>query len=130
MQPRIRPVPRQPCAAWLLAFGLFAMAMTAMGGFGAMRPHAPGNGFYVEICSARGTGLTGLALPSGESSLPPGSQPDCCQLCAASAPLMLAGTALAVAPGPAIGSTRSAEPVSRPAAIARLSHPPRGPPAA
>lgn len=130
MPPRIRSVPRQTRAAWLFAMGLFAMAMTAMGGFGAMRPHAPGNGFYVEICSARGAGLIGLALPSGERSLPPGSQSDCCQLCAASAPLMLAGTALAMPPGPAIRAIRSVDPVSRPAAIARLSHPPRGPPAA
>jgi hypothetical protein len=130
MKPRIRPVPRQARAAWLLAFGLFAMAMTAMGGVGLMQTHAAGGGFLVEICSARGAGRIEFVPQSGESSLPAGSHSDCCQLCATSAPLLLADASLAVPPAPALGDTLAANPVSRLVASARLSHPPRGPPSA
>jgi hypothetical protein len=129
MQPRIRS-PRQSKAAWLLAFGLFAMAMTAMGGTGLMRATAAGGGFFVEICSAKGAGRIEIALPSGESSTPAGGHSDCCQLCAASAPLLLVGAMLDLSPAPAFGGVRFASLVSRPAAIERLSHPPRGPPSA
>lgn len=122
MQPRIRPVPRQARAAWLFALGLFAMAMTAMGGTGVLRPHAAGNGFYVEVCSAKGA----RSVPG----LPAGSHSDCCQLCTTGASLLLADFTLAVPQAPEFAEVRFAEPVSRPGAMARLSHPPRGPPSA
>ena len=126
MPPRIRSVPRQTRAAWLFAMGLFAMAMTAMGGTGVLRTHTAGTGFFVEICSAKGARSV-PGQPSGEHSLP-GSHSDCCQLCATGAPLLLADATLALPPAPEFAQVRFAEPVSRPGAMARLSHPPRGPP--
>lgn len=129
MPPRIRSVPRQTRAAWLFAMGLFAMAMTAMGGTGVLRTHIAGTGFFVEICSAKGARSV-PGQPSGEHSLPAGSHSDCCQLCATGAPLLLADAALAVPPAREFAQVRFAEPVSRPGAMARLSHPPRGPPSA
>jgi hypothetical protein len=130
MKPSILPVPRQARAAWLLACGLFAIAMTAMGGVGLMRTHAAGGGFLVEICSAKGAGRIEFVSQSGERSLPGGSHSDCCQLCATGAPLLLADATLVVPTAPVLGDTLSADPVSRPAASARLSHAPRGPPSA
>ncbi len=128
MPPRIRPVPRQARAAWLFAMGLLAMAMTAMGGTGVLRTHTAGTGFFVEICSAKGTRSV-PGLPSGEHSLP-GSQPDCCQLCATGAPLLLADATLALPPAPEFAEVRFAEPVFPRRAVTHLSHPPRGPPSA
>ncbi len=130
MQPRNRPVSRQANATWLFAFGLFAMAMTAIGGTGLMRTHGVDGGFFVEICSVKGASRIEFVLPSGESSTPAGSHSDCCLLCATSASLLLSGTTLGVPPAPAFGRARFASPVSRSAAVARLSHSPRGPPSA
>ena len=130
MQTCIRPVPRQAHAAWLLAFGLFAMAMTAVGGTGLLRSHGAGGGFFVEICSSKGANRIDLALSSGKSSLPESGHQDCCQLCATSAPLLLGDTALRVPSVPVFGGARFASLVSHPAATERLLHPPRGPPSA
>ena len=130
MQARLRPVPRQLHAAWLFAFGLFAMAMTAMGGTGLMRTHGAGGSFFVEMCSSKGAGRIDLALQSGNSSLPESVHQDCCQLCATNAPLLRADSTLDLPSAPVFGSARFASLVSRPAALAWLSHPPRGPPSA
>ncbi len=130
MQTCIRPVPRQAHAAWLLAFGLFAMAMTAVGGTGLLRSHGAGGGFFVEICSGKGANRIDFALSSGKSSSPQSGHQDCCQLCAASAPLLLGDATLGVPSAPVFGRARFAGLVVRSAALARPSHPPRGPPSA
>jgi hypothetical protein len=130
MQNRIRPFPRPPHAAWLLAFGLFAMAMSAMGGTGLLRTHAADGGFFVEICSSTGAGRIDLARQSGKSSLPESGGQDCCQLCATAASLLLSDVTLGAPPAPAFGRANFSAPLLRPAVIAWLSHPPRGPPTA
>ena len=128
---RFRPLRHSP--AWLLAIGLFAMAMQTMGGSGLMPRMAAGGGFQVEICTSKGVGKLAVAPQSGQTSLPDvpdvGHQ-DCCTLCVASAPLLPAGAAPGVPPAPTFRSIFVANPFPRPSAAAWLSHPPRGPPQA
>ena len=115
-------------AAWLFAIGLFAMAMHAFGGSGIMRPNSVASGFYAEICTSQG--LSKLD-PSGQSGIPPlpdGGHHDCCKLCVASAPLLPVDAVLGVPPAPTVAKVFFAACRLRPAAIARLSKPPRGPP--
>jgi Protein of unknown function (DUF2946) len=125
---RFRPLRHSP--AWLLAIGLFAMAMQAMGGSGLMPRMAAGGGFQVEICTSKGVGKPAVAPQPGQTSLPDAGHQDCCTLCVASAPLLPAGTAPGVPPAPTFHAVLVANPLLAPSAIARLSHPPRGPPQA
>ena len=74
---RFRPLRHSP--AWLLAIGLFAMALQAMGGSGLMLRHA-GGGLQMEICTGKGmlragstTSLRGLVDAAGDEI-------DCCEL--------------------------------------------------
>jgi hypothetical protein len=127
-----RPFRHSP--AWLLAIGLFAMAMQAMGGIGLMPRLAAGGGVHMEICTSKGVSKFVVALQSGQTSLPTNvpdaGHQDCCTLCAASAPLLLADAVLGVPPAPTFRSAlRTSRPLSPPA-LAWLSHPPRGPPQA
>jgi hypothetical protein len=128
---RFRPFRHSP--AWLLAIGLFAMAMQAMGGIGLMPRMAAGGGFVVEICTSKGVAKLAAASQPGKTSLPnvpvAGHQ-DCCTLCASSAPLLLADAALGVLPAPTFRGIFVANPSPRLPAVAWLSHPPRGPPQA
>ena len=125
---RFRPF--RHSAAWLLAIGLFAMAMQAMGGIGLMPRVSAGGGFQMEICTAKGVGKLTLASQSGQTSVPDAGHQDCCTLCVASAPLLPADTALGVPPAPTFRSSFVASSILSPSARAWLSHPPRGPPQA
>ena len=124
---RFRPFRHSP--AWLLAIGLFAMALQAMGGVGLM-PRVAAGGVQMEICTSKGVSKLAVALQSGQTSLPDGGHQDCCTLCAASAPLLLADSALGVPPAPTFRSGLVASRSLSPSALAWLSHPPRGPPQA
>lgn len=125
---RFRPF--RHSSAWLLAIGLFAMALQAMGGSGLMPRVSAGAGFELEICTSKGVGKLAAASQSGRTSLPDAGHRDCCTLCAASAPLLLADAVLGVPPAPSFRGDFVAKPVPRLSAIAWLSHPPRGPPQA
>jgi hypothetical protein len=125
---RFRPFRHSP--AWLLAIGLFAMAIQAMGGSGLMPRVAAGGGFQMEICTSKGVSKPVVASQSGQTSLPDGGHQDCCTLCAASAPLLLSAVALGVPPAPTFRGAFVASPFPRHSATAWLSHPPRGPPQA
>ncbi|MDO8788608.1 MAG: DUF2946 family protein [Sulfuritalea sp.] len=117
-------------AAWLLACGLFAMAMQALGGNGLMRQHSVAGGFYAEICTAAGLSKVDPARQSGSTSLPDSAHSDCCKLCAASSPLLAGDAVLGVPPAPTFRSVLFASPFSHSSAFSRLSPPPRGPPTA
>lgn len=115
-------------AAWLLACGLFAMAMQAFGAIGLMRQNSAAGGFHTEICTSKGLSKMDPALQSGNTSLPDNSHPDCCKLCAASVPLLAVDAVLGVPPAPTFAKLFFEIRSLRPAAFARVSHPPRGPP--
>lgn len=131
---RFRPF--RHSSAWLLAIGLFAMALQAMGGIGLMPRAAAGGGVQMEICTSKGVGKLAAAVQSGQTSLPnvpnvpDAGHQDCCTLCAASAPLLLADAAIGVPPAPTFRSVFVANSFPRIAATEWLAHPPRGPPAA
>ena len=125
---RFRPLRHSP--AWLLAIGLFAMALQAMGANGLMPRMAAGGGLQMEICTSKGVARLAVTSPAGQTSLPDAGHQDCCTLCAAGAPLLLVDAAPGVPPAPAFRNTFVAGSFFRPLAAAWLSHPPRGPPAA
>ena len=125
---RFRPLRHSP--AWLLAIGLFAMALQAMGGIGLMPRAVAGGGVQMEICTSKGVSKLAMPVQSGRTSLPDSGHQDCCTLCAASAPLLLAYAAIGVPPAPTFRSVFIADSFPRPSATAWLSHPPRGPPQA
>jgi hypothetical protein len=118
---------------WLLAIGVFALALQAMGASGLMPRMATGGGLQMEICTSKGVGTLAPTSQPGRTSLPnvpnAGHQ-DCCTLCAAGAPLLLVDAVLGVPPVPTFRSAFVAGSFPRPPATAWLSHPPRGPPAA
>ena len=122
---RFRPFRHSP--AWLLAIGLFAMAMQAMGGIGLMPRASADGGFRMEICTSKGVGK--LAAPrSSQTSLPDAGHRDCCTLCAAGGPLVPLDAVHGVPPAPTFRGHVVANPFPRPPAAAWLSFPPRGPP--
>lgn len=123
----IRPLRLSP--AWLLALGLFALVLQAMGGSGLMPRVSGDGGVQLEICTSKGVGKLALASQPGKTSLPDAGQ-DCCTLCAASAPLLLADALPGVAPAPTSRGVVVAGSAPRLGAPSWLSHPPRGPPAA
>ena len=115
-------------AAWLLAVGLFAMTIQAFGAIGLMHETSAGGGFRAEICTSKG--LT-KPVPGGQpadTSPADDSRHGCCKLCGASAPLLTADAVLGVPPAPTFSGLFFAAPSIPPAVIARVSHPPRGPP--
>jgi hypothetical protein len=114
--------------ACLLAAGLFAVAMHALGGTGLMHRSSIGGGFEAEICTARGLARLDPARQSGAPT--DSGHQDCCKLCGVSASLLFADAVLGVPPAPTVAGVFSADPAPRPAAIVRVSHPPRGPPSA
>lgn len=113
---------------WLLAIGLFAMAMHAFGSAGLMPRSVASGGFLAEICTSKGVSKIDPALQSGKTSLPDSGHQDCCTLCVASGESLPVDLGLGVPPAPTFGSTflPGTSPFSP--AFARLSHPPRGPP--
>ena len=117
-------------AVWLLASGLFAMAMQAFGATGLMRQDAAAGGFYAEICTSMGLSKADPAQQPGNTSLPDSAHHDCCKLCAASMPLLTVDAMSAVPPAPTIAKLFFESGFMCPADIAWVSHAPRGPPTA
>jgi hypothetical protein len=117
-------------AVWLLAIGLFAMALQTLGGAGLRTLRPVGGGFQAEICTSRGLVKATPALPAGTNSLPASDHQDCCRLCVFSAPLLLADAVPSVAPAPAFSGAFLASSLPWPTVIARWSELPRGPPPA
>jgi hypothetical protein len=124
----LRPFRQSP--AWLFAIALFAMAMQAIGGSGIMPRNAAGGDFRAEICTSRPAGRVDPASRSGQPALPDSGHQDCCSLCLTGTPVLLADATLGVPPAPTFDSIFFSSPFPFPSTIARLSHPPRGPPAA
>ena len=123
-----RPHRRSP--VWLLAIGLFAMAMHAFGSAGLMPRSVASGGFLAEICTSKGVSKLDPALQSGKSSLPDSGHQDCCTLCVASGESLLVDIGLGVLPAPTFGIAFFTSTAPFPPAFVRLSHPPRGPPLA
>jgi hypothetical protein len=117
-------------AAWLLACGLLAMAMQVFGATGLTHQKSAAGGFYAEICTSMGLSKTDPARQSGNPSLPHSAYHDCCKLCAASMPLLTVDAMPGVPPAPTIAQLFFESGFIRPADIAWVSHPPRGPPTA
>ena len=117
-------------AAWLLAVGLFAMTIQAFGAIGLMRESSAAGGFPAEICTSKGPNKTDQTAQSGDTSHTDGGRHDCCKLCAGGAPLLTAVAAPGVPAAPDFAPVFPASASRHPAVIARVSHPPRGPPLA
>ncbi len=116
--------------AWLFAIALFAMAMQAMGSGGIMPRNAAGGDFRAEICTSRPAESADPARGSGQPALPDSGHQDCCSLCLAGTPVLLAEATLGVPPAPTFDSVFFSSPFPFPSTAARLLHPPRGPPVA
>lgn len=116
-------------AAALLAIGLFAMAVQALGGFRRMHADPADGAVYAEICSATGSAKAQPPSQSGKLPLSHGSHHDCCKLCGASAPLLFAAAALGVPPAPPLVAPLDSCAASPRTLAVRTAHPPRGPPA-
>ncbi len=107
----------------MLAVGLFAILLHLLAGAGGPLAGTHGNqGFHPDVC-----GSQGISGPGTMGDLPHDSH-DCCELCAAGAPLVLPAAKIAVAPAPTLAAL-PARPLSAVPTIAETSsHPPRGPP--
>lgn len=133
--PSFRHRPASCHARLLLVLGVFALFMHSLAGMGLMGSHAGSNGkFVAEICTALGISpdkaITTAIGNMADNDSPPanGNAHDCCKLCVASAPLLLADTPLAVSPEPTFRITLAPPPPTRPASPVWTAHPPRGPP--
>lgn len=122
--------PFRQAPVWLLAFGLFAMAMQVLGGIGIMPRSMASGSFLAEVCTSKGIVKRDLERQSGSSSLPDSGHQDCCVLCAASAPVLLAHASLGVPPAPTFRNAFIANPLSPPPIPAWLLQSSRGPPLA
>ena len=139
-----RPVVRfnRPTArrAWsLFVLGVLAVLMHTLAAIGLIGSHqamARGNadaGFSAAICSVVGTtanAASDTASIAGNTNPQPanGNPHDCCKLCVAGAPLLLADAIAAVPPAPTFHAARMNVDTARPATAAWTAHPPRGPP--
>lgn len=119
-------------AAWLLALGLLAVSLHALAVTGLMRAGSgAGNrgGLVGQVCTTHG-----VVQLERESAGSGGSQPDsgvhdCCKLCAAASPLLVAHSEIGVLPAAAFAVSGDSPSSAPPTAAARTAHPPRGPPA-
>lgn len=90
--------------------------------------------FSASICSVAGATDTAAKTDNtgttnnGDPSPANGNPHDCCKLCVAAAPLLLAAATAAVPPAPTFHATRMDGDTARPAAADWTAHPPRGPP--
>jgi hypothetical protein len=125
-------------ARLLLVLGVFAMFMQSLAGMGLMGSHAGSDSkFVAEICTTLGISnalatqstLADLADQQPANDNGNGNVHNCCKLCVASSPLLLASTSLAVSPAPTFHAIFAAPFSARPASFAWTAHPPRGPPA-
>ena len=123
----------------LFALGLLAVLMhtlAAIGLIGSHRAMARGNadaGFVAAICSVVGTTANATAdtttIAGNTNPQPANDNPhDCCKLCVAAAPLLLADVTSAVPPAPTFHAPPVGDDTARPATAAWTAHPPRGPP--
>lgn len=127
MTARHRHLPARSPAAWLLALGLFAVALHAFAGVGPTRPRVAGRDFHAPICTSIGLAAAPALPQSGQGSDPTGEQ-SCCQLCAFGAPLLPSDAQIAVPPAPTFSGSFAAVSATRPRNPASVSHPQRGPP--
>ena len=119
-------------AAWLLVLGLLAMSLHVLAGTGSLRGiAATGNGgrFAAELCTSHGLLTVDPAQTRGDSSQPATGVHDCCKLCAAGAPLLVADMAARVPLVPTFAAPHDSPTSARPRPAVRTAHPPRGPPA-
>lgn len=134
--PMLRPGSALRHARLLLVLGVFAVFMHTLAGMGLMGSHAGSDGKFVAgICTALGiSNASAIQSPLGDLAGPQpandkGNVHDCCKLCVASSPLLLASASLAVSPAPTFHAIFAAPLPARPASFAWTAHPPRGPPA-
>lgn len=114
--------------ALLLALGACAVMLHALAGLGLMRSRtaSAGHDFAAGICTIAAGGHT---APLHSHPANHRSPHDCCKLCAASGPVLLTDTALAVSPAPTFIASALTFAPARTASPAVTAHPPRGPPA-
>lgn len=121
------PTAIRPNRARALLLAL-AVMLHALAGMGLMRAHAANSSasYTTGICMA-----AGFAKFTQQHSHPDGqsSHYDCCKLCAASGPILLADTSFAVSPAPTFIAPAFIPASGRMASLAVIAHPPRGPPA-
>jgi hypothetical protein len=131
-----RPIARR---AWsLCALGVLAVLMHTLAAIGLIGSHqamARGNAdtFSAAICSVVGAtanAVTDATSIAGNTAPQPahGNPHDCCKLCVAAAPLLLADVTAAVPPAPTFHAAFAHGDTTRPATTAWTAHPPRGPP--
>jgi len=119
-------------AVRLLALGLLAVALQALAGTGLLRPGTSagiGEKFAAEVCTSHGVVKLDPAQTGDGSSLPATGLHDCCKLCAAGAPLLIAGIGIGVPPAPTFIPGNDSPDSAPPTLAVRTAHPPRGPPA-
>jgi hypothetical protein len=119
-------------SAWLLAIGLLAVALHALAGTGLMRTSAvagSGDRFVAEVCTSHGLATLDPSQTGSGDSSPATGMHDCCKLCAAGAPLLIAGIGIAVSPAPTFIPGNDSPNSAPPTLAVRTAHPPRGPPA-
>ncbi len=129
MRTRFLAIPRPARPAMLLAAGLLAVAMHALGGMGLMPAHRAGGGVSPEICRGNGGVSAGVAGTADGMPAPGGAGHDCCTLCVVSAPVLFTDAVPDFAPGPLGAVFPPAGGLARPATEPSVAHPPRGPPA-
>ena len=119
-------------AAWLLVLGLLAVALHALAGTGLLRAGSTAGkvgSFAADVCTSHGVLTVDPALIGGDSSPPAAGAHDCCKLCAAGAPLLVADMATGVPLAPSFATLHDSPIFARPTLAVRTAHPPRGPPA-
>ena len=119
-------------AAWLLVLGLLAVALHVLVGTGLMRTSvtaARGDTFAADVCTGHGLLKADSSPNPGDSSQPASGVHDCCKLCAAGAPLLVATIEIGAALAPTFATAHDAPSAARPTLASRTAHPPRGPPA-
>lgn len=118
--------------AWLLFLGLLAVALHGLAGTDLVRASAntgSGDSFVAEVCTSHGLSRLDPAQTRGDSSQPASGAHDCCKLCAAGGPVLVANIGLGVPPAPTFATAHDASPAAHPTLASRTAHPPRGPPA-
>lgn len=119
-------------AAWLLAFGLLAVALQTLAGANSMRAGSTvgkGDSFVAELCTSHGVFKIDSAQTAGGGSQQGSGAHDCCQWCAAGGPMLVAAGVVGVPPAPTFVARLGASAAARPALAVSTAHPPRGPPA-
>jgi hypothetical protein len=127
MKARHRHLQPHAPAAWLLAFGLFAVALHAFAGVGPLRRSASADEFHAPICGSQGL-VAAPALPQSGTGSEQTSEQSCSQICAASAPMLPTAAEIAVPPAPTSSTIFFTASSTRPRNPAWVAHPQRGPP--